>query len=104
MIVQFEGRDWDFAFEAIDVAQARYISNTTGLSLRKLFDGLGDLDPAAAVATYWAMKTQNGQVVDANKVNFPILPFIEAVVDGMRREAEERPTEPGEPTLPGTSE
>lgn len=78
-VVHFEDKDYDFDIEAMDLAQARAIKSQTGLSIRKLMDGLGDFDPEAMAALYWLMLKQNGVTVDIRKVNFKVLEFAEAL-------------------------
>lgn len=98
MQVEFEDRIWDFSYDAIDLAQARYIKNHTGLSMSGLLEGMREMDPEAAAATYWAMKTQNGVVVDIGKVNFPLMQYCRLVGAAFKKEIEERearPTTPG---------
>ena len=101
-VVHFEGQDYNFDIEALDLAQARSIKRQTGMSIRKLLDGLADLDPEALAALYWLMLAQNGKATDISKVNFKILEFGVALNDAMGDEEaeEENPTETaGEPSL-----
>lgn len=96
MLVNFEGAEYDFDIEAIDVAEASHIKRATGLSVKKMLEGLVEVDPDACKAAHWLMLKQNGKVTDMNKVNFPILKFAEAVGEAYDEETgaqEENPTE-----------
>lgn len=96
MLVNFEGKDYTFDIEALDVSEARTIKRQTGLTVRKLMDGLEDLDPDAMVALYWLMLKQNGTMTDPNKVNFPLLKFGEALAEAFDRESEAQEANPTE--------
>ena len=90
MLVQFEGQEYQFDIEALDLSEARYIKRNAGLSIKGLMDGLSEMDPDALSALYWLMLKQNGQVQDIGKLNFPLLKFAEALGDAYdRAEAEE---------------
>jgi hypothetical protein len=92
MIVQFEGQDWEFNLDDIDVVQARYIKRHTGLTIVNMEEGMGTGDPDALCALYWLMKVQNGKTTDINGVNFPILKFAMALVEAVKREEKSNPT------------
>lgn len=92
MIVHFEDTDYQFDFEALDLAQARAIKRQTGLTIQGLIAGLESLDPEALVALYWLMRVQNGATVDINKVNFKVLKFGEALAAASAAEKEADPT------------
>lgn len=104
MIVHFEDQDYSLDFAEIDLRQARYLKNNTGLTIHKLRDGLKEFDPDALAAIFWLMKAQNGKVADISKVNFKIFEFWEALAQATT-EDEENPTpspqkESGDKTTP----
>lgn len=102
-VVHFEGQDYNFDLEDLDLAQARSIKRQTGMSIGKLLDGLSELDPEALAALYWLMLAQNGKVTDINKVNFKVMEFGKALGDAMGdEEAEENPTEAEPEPAPAT--
>lgn len=79
MIVHFEGKEYNFEIDGMDVAQARAIKRQTGLTIRALYDGLKEIDVDCLVALYWLMKNQSGEMVDMNKVNFKLGEFSDAL-------------------------
>ena len=91
MEVNFEGKDYTFDIEALDLGEARTIKRQTGLTIGQLMKGLADLDPDALASLYWLMLKQNGTVTDPSKVNFPVLKFGEALAAAF--EAEEKAQE-----------
>ena len=96
MLVTFEGKEYNFDIEALDLSEARTIKRQTGLTLRALMTGLEEMDPDALAALYWLMQKQNGIAADPNKVNFPLLKFAEALIAAFEAESEaqeENPTE-----------
>lgn len=100
-VVHFEGAEYNFDIEDLNLAQARVIKNQTGMSIRKLLDGLAELDPEALAALYWLMLNQNGKAVDIHKVNFKVMEFGKALDEAFEAdgEAEENPT-PLAPSAP----
>lgn len=96
MLVQFEGADYAFDLEALDVSEARYIKRVTGFTIKALLTGLQELDPEALVALYWLMRKQNGTVEDMSKVNFKVIKFGEALEAAFDAEAEKKKENPTE--------
>lgn len=99
MLVQFEGKEYQFDLEEIDVNQARYIKRHTGMTLLQLEEGLENVDAEAMAALYWLMLAQNGSVVDLQKINFKVVAFGKAISAAQRAEqeaAEANPTEEDE--------
>lgn len=94
MIVTFEGQDFNFNFEDLDIAQARKIKRELGLSIKQWQDGLSELDPDCLVGLYWLMHAQNGHALDMNKVNFKIAEFGEAFSNAQQTEEEKAPKAP----------
>jgi len=106
MIVNFEDKDFQFDLDEIDVTQATYIQNHTGLTLSGLWQGFRESDPKALRALYWLMQNQNGVTMDINKVNFKALKFDKALTDAMVAEVEATdPTgeSPAAETVPETN-
>lgn len=105
MLIHFEDQDFEFDIEALTLADARYIKRNCGLTVRGLMDGLAEVDPEAALALFWLMHKQNGQVKDINKLpDFPLLKFAEAIAAAFAAEQgdeEENPTE-ADPAAPKT--
>ena len=94
MIVHFDGTDYDFDLEAMDLAEAKTIYAKTGMTVGGLIKGLADLHPDALRATHWLMLKQAGRLTDMDKENFAVLKFGKAIGDAFdAEEAEENPTE-----------
>ena len=91
MEINYEGTDYTFDLEEIDVMQARRIKKTFGLTLFGLEEGLGVGDPDALAAVYWLMLIQSGQKANMETVNFKLVKFAAAVNDAQKaaEEAEE---------------
>lgn len=105
MQIHFEDKDYELELDDIDVQQARIIKRQTGLTLLQLQKGLEEVDVDCLVALYWLMKKQNGETVDMNKVNFPVVRFGEAVITALiekARAAEENPTDESAAATPPT--
>lgn len=79
MQVKFESKSYNLDLDEVTLSEARYIKRQTGLTLAKIQEGIKEVDPEAMLALYWLMKTQAGEVVDMNKVNFKIVQFGNAV-------------------------
>lgn len=104
MIVRFEDQDWQFALDDIDLRDAIYIQNQTGMTLNDVRKGFMESNPQALLAMYWFMMKQNGKTVDMHKVNFKALKFDAALTEAMIEEqkaanpTEESPADPAPET------
>ena len=96
MLVNFEGVEYQFDLEALDLSEARYIKNVTGFSVGKLLQGLAEVDPDATAAAYWLMLKQNGQTQDMRKMNFPVLKFAEVLNEAFDAEEAAKAEDPTE--------
>lgn len=88
-VVHFEGAEYNFDIQDLTLMQARIIKNQTGMSVRKLMDGLVELDPEALAALYWLMLNQNGKAVDIHKVNFKVMEFGKALDEAFTDDEED---------------
>lgn len=61
MIIEFEGRSWDWEPAEVDVAIARKVRDITGKGLVSWGRGIGDGDPDCLLAMWWAIRHQNGE-------------------------------------------
>lgn len=93
MLIHFEDQDYQFEF-TFDLSQSRHIKRVTGLTPRKLIEGLREIDPDAVAAVYFLMKAQNGVAVDMNKINFDVMKFTTAYADAEAREKQENGEDP----------
>lgn len=94
MLVHFDDQDYEFDIEALDLTEARHIKRQTGLTVKGLMEGLGEMDPEALAALYWLMLKQNGKVTDMHKLNFSVLKFGEAIGAAFEKEAENNDESP----------
>jgi hypothetical protein len=83
MLVQFDGTDYEFDLDDIDVRQAIKIQNETGLTVADMWEGFKRMDPRACLAMYWLMMAQSGKAVDMNKSNFKLVQFHSAVLEAL---------------------
>ena len=93
MLVQFDGNDYQFDLDEVDLPEARYIKRETGLSLLKFQEGVIESDPDCLALAYWLMMKQNGTIIDPRKVNFKIGKFSLALGEAYQREIARREAE-----------
>lgn len=80
MLVHFEGRDYQFDLDDIDLAEARFIKRQSGLTLYKFQEGIIESDPDCLALAYWLMLKQNGEKMqDPSKMNFKVGQFSGAI-------------------------
>jgi hypothetical protein len=61
IIKDFEGRDWDFDFDAITIDEWRIAKRSYKMTPKAVQSGLDEADPDAMTVIYWAMLRQDGQ-------------------------------------------
>lgn len=98
--INYEGEQYTFDLEEIDVAQAETIFKKAGLTLLGLENGLGEGNPYALKAVFWLMLQQNGSKLGYDNVNFKIVKFARAMQEADKDgNAEAAPKDDsGEPT------
>lgn len=90
MKVAYEGTDYDFDLDELDISQATQIYRKYSLTLLSLETGLREGNPDALRSLYWLMLTQSGQKVNLDNVNFKIVKFANAVQKAIEaRDAED---------------
>lgn len=85
MKINFEGREWDFDEDEIDVRQATVLYLTYQMTIRDWIGGVGEVDQRSLHFTYWLMLQQNGVVKAIADCNPKIIAF--GVAYGEAREA-----------------
>jgi hypothetical protein len=102
--MHWQGRDYDFDIDMAGTAELRAIKRHPdfGFTLRKLMEGVGDLDVDAATCLYWLVMRSDGQhdLVLSTQIEFPVVEFLNAWVES-QPEPEPDPTRDG--SLPGTA-
>ena len=88
MKIDYDGKQYEFDLDEIDVSQATTIKRKFGLTLLSLESGLREGDPDALRCIYWLMLTQAGERVNIDNVNFKIVKFANAIQQANIREAE----------------
>lgn len=78
MKINFEGRDWEFDEDLIDVKQATVLYLTYHMTLKDWIAGIGQVDQRALHFTYWLMRAQNGIVEPIADCNPKIISFAAA--------------------------
>jgi hypothetical protein len=97
--VIYDGQDYEFSLDEIDVSQATLIYRKYSLTLLGLETGLREGNPDALRAIYWLMLTQAGQKVNIDNVSFKIVKFANAIQAAVESQAEadaEKPDTPKE--------
>lgn len=89
MLIKFDGEEYNFNLNDIDVNQAEQVYDKVGLTLMGLEEGLSIGHPGAMKAVFWLMLAQNGKAVAFEQVNFKIIPFANATQAAKKAEDEE---------------
>lgn len=102
MKINYDGREYNFDLEEIDLTQATIIKDKYGLTLMGLEEGLMNGDPAVLRSLYWVMLAQNGEPDDIERVNFKIVKFAKALDKAGTEEAakSETPKDEGAESSP----
>jgi hypothetical protein len=109
--ITFEGREWEFSLEAIDLKQGVAIHLAYGFTLDAWFRALGDTDPRALQCLWWLMLQQDGQVMPIQDANCGLIALAAAFGDAQDAEDEAEPepdptsppSPPGGPPSPGSA-
>lgn len=86
MLVHYEGKDYEFDIDDLDIVQATMLQRKYKLNLLSLQRGLLEGEPDALRAVYWLMLMQNGQRVNIDNVQFKIVKFANAIQEAVERE------------------
>lgn len=86
MKIEYEGETLNFDLEEITVQQATVLKRKLGLTLLSLDQGLLEGDPDALRAVYWLIRTQSGETVDIDTVDFKIVKLANAIQNAVEKE------------------
>ena len=86
MKICYEGEELEFDLEQITVRQAMMLKMKLGLTLLGLDQGLSTGDPDAMLAVFWLMKTQAGDKVDLDDLDFKVVKLANAIQEAVDRE------------------
>lgn len=89
MKVLWEGNEYTFDLDEIEVEQACAIKTNWNLTLMGLDRGLNDGDPDALTAIYWLMHVQSGKALSVRGINFKVVKFLNAIQEAGEREEKE---------------
>ncbi len=81
MIIDFEGRSWDFDPDLLDVKQATVLYLTYKMTISEWSAGFQAMDQRAYHFAYWLMLQQNGVVKPIADCNPKIVAFMSAYAD-----------------------
>jgi hypothetical protein len=107
-MIKWDGGEYDFDFDRVGTAELRAIKKHPdfGFTLRKLLEGLTELDVDAITCVYWLVMRSDGKhddLVLSTELEFPVIEFM-AAWEADKDEAEPDPTPAGFPlditTLP----
>ena len=109
LTITFEGRDWEYDSDKLDVLPAMAFHSVHGLTVRAWIEGIQETDPRAFQCAYWLMLQQNGVEKPLKDLNFDLMAFMtayaEAIVDAVERKKEleaEKEPDPTQDSLPVT--
>ena len=88
MKILYEGETLEFDLEEITVQQATVLKRKLGLTLLSLDSGLIEGDPDALRAVYWLIRTQSGERLDIDEVDFKIVKLANAIQAAVEKESE----------------
>jgi hypothetical protein len=98
LIIEFEGRSWQYDEDKVSVQQAITLHLTYGLTISAWQLGVAELDPRALQFCYWLMLQQGGVKKPLKDLDFAVIEFIEAYRGAQdARDAEEAEAESAEP-------
>lgn len=87
MKVNYDGHEYEFDLDEIDVNQACIIKAKCNLTLMSLEAGLMQADPHALKAIFWLMLVQSGDTnADIDRINFKIVKFANALQEATKAE------------------
>jgi hypothetical protein len=104
--IDFEGREWDFDPDRMDVRQATVLYMTYQLTIEQYGDGYDALDQRVYHFAYWLMLQQNGVVKPIAECNPQVIEFIAAVTKARvaaDKADEEKAAAGPDPTQPPSS-
>jgi hypothetical protein len=85
--ISFEGREWDFDVDSMDVRQATVLYMTYQLTIAQYNDGFDALDQRVYHFAYWLMLQQAGVVKPIAECNPQMIEFMGAVTEARVAEA-----------------
>lgn len=98
MIIEFEGKSWQYDEDAVTVQQAMALHLAHGLTIKAWQQAIPELDPRAVQFCYWLMKQQNGEKKTPLKdCEFPAVEFMSAYMAGLKADVAEEDEEEPEP-------
>jgi len=104
-MIRWQGSEYDFDIDKAGTAELREIKRKYGLSLRKLLEGMQEMDVDAVTCLYWLVMTSDGKhddLVLGDDLEFPVVEFMSAWAESeSQEEAEPDPTRDG--SLPDTA-
>lgn len=104
-MIRWQGHEYPFEIEKASSAELREIKRKYGLSVKKLLDGLEEIDVDAATCMYWLVMRSDGQHDDlalGDDLCFPVLEFLAAWGESASEDDGE-PDPTGAGSLPDTT-
>jgi hypothetical protein len=92
MIVTFEGRNWNWDFDAIGIDEWRIVKRNYKMTPKAVQTGMDEADPDSMTVIYWTMLRQAGQqdAVLSDALKPDIILLNNAVGTAIEQEAAER--------------
>jgi hypothetical protein len=105
LIIEFEGREWEYDEDAVSVQQAMAMHLAHGFTIKAWQQAIPELDPRAVQCCYWLMLQQNGVKKPLKDLDFAAVEFMSAYMKGLRADDAEDDEEPEpDPTPPSPPE
>lgn len=103
MIINFEGRRYDFDVDRISVGEFREVKRKYKMTVRQWQEALTDIDPDALTVLYWLMLRQDGQQNEplGDHLDFPLATLAAAFAAAEEDAPEE--ADPLDPTRGSSS-
>jgi hypothetical protein len=102
-VLRYDGSEYMFRWENVTAEEYREVKRKTGLTIRGLLEGIGDLDPDAVTAVRWLVLRsdhRHDDLVLNPAAEFSMYGFLEAwkvYDDDKNKEEEQDPTLAGSP-------
>lgn len=110
MIIEFEGREWEYDEDAVSVQQAIAMHLAYGFTIKAWQQAIPEMDPRAVQCCYWLMLQQSGVKKVLKDCEFGAVQFLAAYMKALRAtdeddaEPEPDPTQPSPPDGPPSPE
>jgi hypothetical protein len=104
MKIDFEGRTWSYDESDITVTDAEVIEKETGGNVIDWSKSLAEVNARSYKILYWLMRSQSGDPVPLDQVNFRLYPFVAAINAAIQAEVAAAAAGEPDPTAPPSTQ